>query len=49
MSNKEKAQLLEFLMWLSSYKRIQIDYIETITAYEQSKQMCKLLCPEKKE
>ena len=44
MSNKEKAKLLEFLLWLSGYLHINIDYIEVISKYSESKEMCDIMC-----
>lgn len=44
MSNKEKAQIMEFLLWLTGYLHIKIDYIDVISKYAETKEMCNLMC-----
>lgn len=45
MSNKDKALLTEFLLFVSDRLHLKnVDYQGLVKAFQESKQMCNLMC-----
>lgn len=49
LSGKDKVLLFEFMGWLCNRVHIQLDYVQLIKEFDDSRMMCKVMCPGKQK